>query len=232
MFISSDCVIIKTIYYETVKFRNYKVSKYLFMSEIKDRKNAKTPGRKRDDTLDKRIIEAAIDILEDVGFDSMTMDMVAAHVKAGKATVYRRWASKAELVRDALVWMSATSVDLENLPDTGTLRSDLLGVVKPHSLEYSRRKLRVLAGLGSFFSEHKRLAGDVNAQIFGPWTDVNRLLMRRALERGEIANEAGIEMACQVIVSMTYYRTVTLNEPFDKDVYSSLLDDLLLPALK
>lgn len=202
------------------------------MAANKEEKGAKTLGRKRDDTLDTRIIEAAIDILEDVGFDSMTMDMVAGRAKAGKATVYRRWDSKAELVRDALVWMSTSSVNLADLPDTGTLRGDLLGVMKPYSLEYSQRKLRVLAGLGSFFSEHKKLAEDVNEQIFGPWTEVNRRLMQRALERGEIANEAGIEMACQVIVSMTLYRTVTLNKPFDKDIYSDLLDDLLLAALK
>lgn len=202
------------------------------MAANKEEKIAKTLGRKRDDTLDARIIEAAIDILEDAGFDSMTMDMVAGRAKAGKATVYRRWASKAELVRDALVWMSTSSVNLDELPDTGTLRGDLLGVMKPYSLEYSQRKLRVLAGLGSFFSEHRKLAEDVNEQIFRPWTGVNRQLMQRALERGEITNEASIEMACQVIVSMTLYRTVTLNKPFDKDVYSDLLDNLLLPALK
>ncbi|WP_233901875.1 TetR family transcriptional regulator [Paenibacillus polymyxa] len=44
--------------------------------------------------------------------------MVAARAKAGKAAVYRRWSSKAELVRDALAWMNRNHLELESLPDT------------------------------------------------------------------------------------------------------------------
>lgn len=214
------------------------------MSKVKEVKPVKTKtskevtkeppalGRKRDHTLDTRIIEAAIDILAEMGFDSMTMDMVAARAKAGKATVYRRWASKAELVRDALIWMSRSSVELNHLPDTGALQSDLLALLKPYSIEHGERKLRVMAGLGSFFSEHQRLAEEATAGIFGPWTEVNRMLMRRAVERGELPAQADIEMACEVIVSMTFYRSLTQSKTFDKDSYSALLDNILLPALK
>jgi AcrR family transcriptional regulator len=189
-------------------------------------------GRKRDHTLDARIIEAAIDILAEVGFDSMTMDMVAARAKSGKATVYRRWSSKAELVRDALIWMSRSSVELENLPETGALRSDLLALLKPYSTEHGERKFRVLAGLGSFFPEHQDLAEESIAGIFEPWTEVNRALMQRAVERGEISPRADIEMACEVIISMTYYYSLGQNKPFDKAAFSALLDNVLLPALK
>ena len=195
-------------------------------------KKAATVGRKRDDTADARIIDAAIDILAEAGFDSMTMDMVAASAKVGKATVYRRWNSKAELVRDALIWMSKASVNLDTLPDTGTLRGDLLALLKPNSTEFSRKKFRVLAGLGSFFSEHQKLAEEANAGIFEPWANINRRLMRRSIERGEISAKADIEMACQIIISMTVYRTVTLRKHFDKRLYSTLLDNILLPALK
>src|SRR5262245_38845873 len=106
-------------------------------SRKKATKPSTTPGRKRDETLDRRIVGAAIDILAEIGFDSMTMDMVAARAKAGKAAVYRRWSSKAELVRDALIWMSRSSVELDDLPDTGSLRGDLLAVLKPYSKDHS-----------------------------------------------------------------------------------------------
>lgn len=202
--------------------------------EIKPEEPKKTAalGRRRDDTLDTRIIEAAIEVLAKTGFDSMTMDMVAGKAKAGKATVYRRWSSKAELVRDALIWMSRSSVELDRLPETGTLRGDLLSVLKPYSLEHSERKLRVMAGLGSFFSEHQTLAEEATAGIFVPMTDVNRSIMQRAVERGEISADADIETACQVIISMIFYRTVGQNQSFDKDSYAVLLDNILLPALK
>ncbi len=202
------------------------------MSELKKAKPENTLGRKRDHTLDTRILEAAIEILAELGFDSMTMDMVAARAKSGKATVYRRWPSKAELVRDALIWMSQNSVELEHLPDTGNLRDDLLTLVKPYSLEFSERKLRVLAKLGSFFSEHRKIAEEASAGIFGPWTDFNRALMQRAIKRGEIPAQADIEMACQVIIAMTSYRSITQGQPFGRADYAALLDHILLPGLK
>jgi len=189
-------------------------------------------GRKRDQSADPRIVEAAIDVLAEAGFDAMTMDMVAARAKAGKATVYRRWTSKAELVRDALIFMSRSSVDLEHMPDTGSLRGDLLAVLTPYSKDFGERKLRVLAGLGSFFTEHRKLAEEATAGIFEPWMAVNRALMLRAIERGELAPAADVDMACQVIVSMTSHRTLTQSKPFDKAFYGALLDNILLPALK
>ncbi|MBT9548006.1 MAG: TetR/AcrR family transcriptional regulator [Candidatus Sericytochromatia bacterium] len=202
------------------------------MSELKKAKPENTLGRKRDHTLDTRILEAAIEILAELGFDGMTMDMVAARTKSGKATLYRRWPSKAELVRDALIWMSQSSVELEHLPDTGNLRDDLLALVKPYSLEFSERKLRVLAKLGSFFSEHRKIAEEASAGIFGPWTDFNRTLMQRAIKRGEIPAQADIEMACQVIIAMTSYRSITQGQPFGRTDYAALLDHILLPGLK
>jgi AcrR family transcriptional regulator len=201
------------------------------MNTANESKIEKPMGRKRDQTADTRIIEAAIEILAESGFDVMTMDMVAARAKAGKATVYRRWASKAELVRDALIWMSRTSVELGNLPDTGSLRGDLLAVLKPYSTDHGERKFRVLAGLGSFFSEHRKAAEDAMAGIFGPWTAVNRALMLRSVERGELAENADIDMACQIVVSMTSYRSLTQSKPFDRAFYGKLLDNILLPAL-
>lgn len=205
------------------------------MAKAKESKSANEPvslGRKRDETLDARIIESAIDILAEVGFASMTMDMVAARAKAGKAALYRRWPSKAELVRDAVIWMSRTSVDLDKLPDTGSLRGDLLAVLKPYSKDFGERKLRVLAGLGAFFSDHRKLADEATAGIFEPWTAVNRKLMLRAVERGELPAKADIDMACEVIVSMTSYRTLRQSLSFDKSFYATLLDNILLPALK
>ena len=59
-------------------------------------------GRKRDHTRDPEILDATIDVLAECGYDGLTVDMVAARAKAGKATLYRRWPSNAELVMDAL----------------------------------------------------------------------------------------------------------------------------------
>jgi AcrR family transcriptional regulator len=192
-------------------------------------KPAKKLGRKRDHTRDAKILEAVIDILAEAGFDGTTMDMVAARAKTGKATVYRRWSSKVELVRDALTWMNRNHLELDLLPDTGTLRSDLLALLKPQSVEEGERKLRVLAGLGSFFTQNTEA---VNDDIFEPWVVVNRELMHRAVSRGEISAHADIEMASRVITSMASYRGLVQHKTFDKGFYTALIDGVLLPALK
>src|SRR5215203_4506883 len=73
-------------------------------------------GRRRDHTRDPEILDAALDVLAESGFDGMTIDMVAARAKAGKATIYRRWASKSELVLDAVACMRSADLDLASPP--------------------------------------------------------------------------------------------------------------------
>ena len=202
--------------------------KVMVMAESK--KAAKV-GRKRDESLDELILDAAIDILAEVGYDKMTMDMVAAAAKTGKATIYRRWSSKAHLVRDALVSMSNRSVELKKLPDTGTLKGDLLAILKPHSADRQQKKSQVIRGLGSFFSENEKMAEETLTEIFEPLNRVNRCLMQRAQERGEVAPDADIDTACEMIVSMITHRTQILFQSFDRDYYEKVLDGILLPAL-
>lgn len=191
-----------------------------------------TTGRKRDMTLDTVIIEATLNCLADVGYDQMTMDLVASSAKTGKATMYRRWKSKAELVRDALIHMNSSSVNTTELPDTGSIREDLLAVVKPKTAEQSEKKLRVLSNLGSFFTEYQKTTKNLTEQIFGNWEKVNTLLFKRAIERGEISKTANIPEACKVISAVTAYVTTMQFKMFDKKSYEQLLDSILLPALK
>src|SRR5581483_3007831 len=72
------------------------------------------------------ILDATLEILATSGYDRLTMDAVATAAKASKATLYRRWDTKAQLVIDALV-RAKGSVHLEPV-DTGSLRGDLLGL--------------------------------------------------------------------------------------------------------
>jgi AcrR family transcriptional regulator len=95
--------------------------------------------------------------------------MIAMRAKAGKATIYRRWPSKAGLVLDAVTRMKRPQVDLDNLPDTGTLRGDLLALFKPQSIEEGERKLRVMAGFASMLSQDREFADAGNAAIVEPW---------------------------------------------------------------
>jgi AcrR family transcriptional regulator len=192
---------------------------------------APTRGRRRDPALDTAILDAAIEVVAEVGFERMTMDMVALGAKAGKAAVYRRWKSKADLIIDAVGHLKRTQVDLNALPDTGTLRGDLLGLFKPTSAREGERKMRVMAGLASVLSQHPELAEAGNAAIVEPWASANLRLMERALARGEVQADADIRTASQVMPSMAAYRALIQRKPFELQFLTSVIDGVLMPAL-
>ncbi|MDY0945217.1 TetR/AcrR family transcriptional regulator [Frigoribacterium sp. CFBP9039] len=188
------------------------------------------PGRKRDHSRDPEILRCTIDVLAETGFEGMTIEMVAARAKAGKATLYRRWASKGELVVDAVACLKQGAVDLDDLPDTGTLRGDLVAMIKPQSIDEAEKKMRVMAGVVTMLSTTPELADAVDSAIVQPRAQANRLLMRRALERGEIDPGTDIESLALVTPSMVSYRVLVLRRPVDRDFLISLIDGVLLPA--
>jgi len=79
-------------------------------------------GRPRDAGADERILAAAAELILLHGYDNMTVDEVAARAKAGKATVYRRWAGKEDLAFAALEQLYGSEFPL---PDTGSIVGDL-----------------------------------------------------------------------------------------------------------
>lgn len=188
-------------------------------------------GRKRDASRDGAILEVAITILGEVGYERMTMDMVAVRAKAGKATVYRRWSSKGDMVLDAVARMKREQVDLGNLPDTGSLRGDLLALFKPSSVEESDRKLRALVGLSALLAQEASLAGAAGNAIIEPWVEANRVLLQKAAARGEIAADAAIETMASIIPSLAAFRSLIERKPFDRAFLVEMIDHVLLPAL-
>ena len=186
-------------------------------------------GRKRDHTRDPEILEAALDVLAETGYDGMTIDMVAARAKAGKATLYRRWSSKGELVVDAVACMK--SVDLTTLPDTGTLRGDLVAMIRPHSIDDAQRKLKIMTGLLTMLSKDPELSDTAMAAIMQPRVEANKILLRRAVDRGEIPASTDIDTLAVVSQAMATYRVMILRKPVDREFILSVIDGVVLPAV-
>ena len=189
-------------------------------------------GRPRDNSRDEVILEAAIAILAESGYERMTMDMVAVRAKAGKATVYRRWPSKAEMVLEAVARMKRGAVDIDNLPDTGSLRGDLLALFQPQSVEDTEQKLRAMAGMAAMLSQHPALAEAGHDAVVAPWVAANRVLIQRSMARGEAAKESRVDTVAQIIPSMAAYRTLVQRRPFELAFLTEVIDGILLPALR
>ena len=182
-------------------------------------------------TRDADILDAALDVLSEEGFDGMTIDMVAAARQAGKATLYRRWPSKTELVIDAVACMKNNDVGQSALPDTGTLRGDLIAMIKPPTLRDADKKMRVMAGLVSLIARNPELAETARAAVIAPRAEINRALLQRAVDRGEISPEIDIPTIAGISPSMVSYRTMMLGEAVDRDFLIGIIDKVILPAV-
>jgi AcrR family transcriptional regulator len=189
-------------------------------------------GRKRDPNRDPEILDAALAVLGETGYEGMTMEMVAARAKAGKGTMYRRWRSKIELVTEAVIHLAKRSqIDPELLPDTGGLRSDLMAIFKRLPDEAADPNLKVLAALTTMSALNPALADSVNKAFIEPWFAVYQTLIRRAIARGEVSPKIDLAIVSQIVPSMAAYRSLILRKPLDNKFLKSLIDGVLLPAL-
>jgi AcrR family transcriptional regulator len=194
-------------------------------------RSARAGGRKRDETRDAAILDATIDILVEVGFEKMTVDMVAARARAGKGAVYRRWPSKTGMVLDAITRMKLDQANPDHLSDTGSLRGDMLALFDAGSASRGERFMQAVAALAALLAQQPGVADAGHDALVEPWVQANRILIGRAVERGEARADADVEALAQIVPSMGGYRSLIQRRPFDRGFLVGLLDQVLLPAL-
>jgi AcrR family transcriptional regulator len=199
--------------------------------DLEERPAANKVGRPLDVTRDADILDAALDVLAEEGFDGMTIDMVAARAKAGKATLYRRWPSKTELVIDAVACMKNNDIAFSELPDTGTLRGDLVAMIKEPTIRDGAKKMRVMAGLISLIARNPELAETARAAVIAPRAAINQQFLQRAIDRGEITADIDIALVANISPSMVTYRTMMLGKPVNRDFLVSIIDRVILPVV-
>lgn len=197
-----------------------------------DTTNLPRVGRKRDPTRDRAILDAAINVLAEVGYQGLTMDRVAAKAHAGKATLYRRWPSKSALLMDAMLHLRDAFVDLEHLPDTGSVTGDLMAVFAPAAPDRSERRLRAMIGLALAIHHDPALAHIGDQAIIAPWADAVCCILERGITRDEIPRPADMETLSRLLPSMAVSRALVENKPTDRAFLATLIDGILIPALR
>jgi AcrR family transcriptional regulator len=183
------------------------------------------PGRKRDASRDDALCRAALDVLAEVGYDRLTIDAVAARAGAGKATCYRRWAGKAELVVDAVSRLKAQPV----LPDTGTLRGDLVELICHFHDADDTFRTDVQTGLVSGLVRDAKLREVFAEHFVAPRKAVFRAVFDRAIERGEIAAVPNYELLSDIVPSMAFHRLILTGSPPDAAFVLTVVDQIVLP---
>jgi AcrR family transcriptional regulator len=166
-------------------------------------------------------------LLQQHGYERLTIDQVAATARASKATIYRRWTTKAELVLAAVIeGISQVAVT----PETGTLRGDLLEIADTVCEQANRHAATMRAVLAE--TTRDAALGDVlQREFFDQRRKVTADVMQRAIDRGEIRSAAVNDDLLDVLPGYLVYRIVIQNRPPTRRTVVALVDDVILPSL-
>jgi AcrR family transcriptional regulator len=189
-------------------------------------KRAVRPGRKRDDSRDEAILDATRELLFERGYDCMTMDSVAERAGTGKATVYRRWPSKAQLTVDAILCSRNAVLTVEDIPDTGSLRGDL------RSLQQTTLRSDtdwLMSGLPTELRDDPQVVHALHKQYVAPHTGLMADILERARNRGEIPPDRDLGIIALVGPAMITYQKITTGQPVDPVFLERLIDGILVP---
>jgi AcrR family transcriptional regulator len=175
---------------------------------------AQGPRRRASEDVEDAIIAATLELLDEVGFASLTVEAVAARAGAAKTAVYRRWPSKVPLVVDALV----RSRPEWPIPDTGNLRSDLIALWKNLNPGSQRSVERILPLAASYLSADDDLAVLLRERYFEPRLRQVRELVKRAAARGEIRSDVDAQLAFDFLFGPLAYRRLRGLSPDEQTV--------------
>lgn len=178
-----------------------------------------TPGRPRDDRIDRAVPVAVRDLLAQVGYRGFTVDQVAARAGVGKAAIYRRFGSKAEMVFAAAVH----DIDTGPTTDTGSLESDIRALLDQirDILNSAAARIALPALIGTLAADDAFRERLGRTFLASELADV-REICDRARARGELTDEPDIDLAHLLIVGPL----VTALFVFHLPVTDQLLDSV------
>ena len=157
--------------------------------------NGGSAGRPRSEEAHQAILDATVELLAEVGFSALTVEGVAQRAGVGKATIYRRWASKLPLVVEAFGGLPR----LEDV-DTGDLAEDLKTMLRAYLQLFNATPLAtILPSLAGERSHNEALS-----ELFDPVLAGRRRPLVAALERGvargELAEDLDLDLAADLVV--------------------------------
>jgi AcrR family transcriptional regulator len=193
------------------------------VTRIADRAAECSPWSPREAEL----LAVTLRLLQEHGYDRLTLDAVATTARASKATVYRRWPTKAELVLAAFIEGLRPA---EVPPDTGTLRGDLLEVgelICRQAHQHAGTLRAVLVEL----SRNPALDNAFQNQFIEQRKAVIDHILRQAVDRGEIDDAAIISELWDLLPGYLIFRSITPSRPPTRSTVRALVDDVIIPSL-
>ncbi|MEU0914943.1 TetR/AcrR family transcriptional regulator [Streptomyces althioticus] len=194
------------------------------MSDIAmSRRSRITPEREAE------LYRAVLDLLREVGYDALTMDAVAARTRSSKATLYRQWGGKAELVVRAMHSQKPGSIaDV----DTGSLRGDLHTIIGREDDCVMAENVALMRALAMAVHQNDDLRQALREWLVEPEVEEFRRIVDRAVERGEVrADNPALDYVVHMLVGAFATRMLIDEQPPTQAFLRSYIDAVVLPAL-
>ncbi len=173
------------------------------------------------------LLAVTLQLLQQQGYDRLTLDAVAATARASKATVYRRWPTKAELVLAAFIeGVRQVSV----APETGCLRDDLVKIGEL-ICEQARTHASTMRAVLVEVSRNPALNDVMQHQFLDQRKALFDQVLGQAVDRGEIDAAAITEDLWDVMPGYLIFRSIWSARPPTRRTVASLVDDVLIPSL-
>lgn len=170
-------------------------------------------GRPRDERLDEKILDATRELIDEVGYHQTTMDAIAARAGVGKASLYRRWPTKAAVITDAF----AADLAAPPAPDTGSVAGDALS-----HLRDLRHTLTLLGGpsvVAGALAERGEAGQLELRELLRAWKEPGAEILRRGITRSELPAVLPIDVIVDGWAGYLLYRVVFVREvPSDDDL--------------
>lgn len=183
-----------------------------------------------DAAREAQIYEATASLLAQHGYDKLTFDQVAGATRSSKATLYRRWSGKDELVLDALA--NASCFAGPDAPDTGSLRSDLLAIgCAPGGLS-DGAPISIIAAIVPAMQRDPALFNRFRDRLIAPKVATARGLLERAQSRGEIGVDADLDLIAQILPAICIHHSVVLGLEVTPQLIEQIVDSIVMPACR
>ncbi len=185
--------------------------------------------RRRGDALEHALLEAAWDELQAVGYAGLTIEAVADRAGTSRAVLYRRWRNRPDLVLAAM--RRHRPLLSGEIPDTGSLRGDVLALLRRMSSRLTEIGPETVYGLlGDYLSDADLFASSRN-QLLVISADVMQTILKRAADRGEA--RSGVENRIATLPTALFRNELFLaRTPPSEGTLVEIVDDVFLPLVR
>ncbi|MFI7462085.1 TetR/AcrR family transcriptional regulator [Nonomuraea sp. NPDC049646] len=188
------------------------------------------PAR-RSERSRQAILQAARELVSEVGYAKVSVEAIAARAGVGKQTIYRWWRSKGAVVFDSFLALSEGDQGV-TLPDTGDIEADLKTVMRATVAEFADPAFEApIRALNLEIVADPELAAQYREKLAGPVDEAKKARLRSAQQAGQLAPDADLDLALELLYAPLYQRWLLRSGPLTPQ-YADALVDLALKALR